>query len=244
MNELLGGIWQSYQWSRHSFFTTEILCLLNNYMSHTNLAKIKKSAENFKNVFVLTERLEDEKRAYNAKKRKEREELVDWMKERCPEVRYFLSLTFSYEPTKAEAERSAKIFQHEVSRAIAGKRATTYGRYSHPMGIVLEQQVSERFHLHVMMEALPTNYNRITDVDDLKIKCAKTWSKLRYRNKPSEQFLLFEQRKNPVDDLSAKIAGEHSNKWFQELITYCDIDKCFEYITKTYKQQNSDMLVV
>jgi len=213
-------------------------------MASTNLALAKKTSDSFISAQVLSWHLLDEKRAYDLKESRKRQDVIAWMKGHCPEARYFLTLTFSYEPTREQAEKAAKVFRHEVSRAIAGKRATTHGRYSHPMAIILEQQALGRWHLHVMMAALPAEYERIIYVDDLKMKCAEIWNKRRYRNRPTERFLLSEQMKNPVDDISAKIAGEHSEQWFQELMTDRDIDRCFDYITKSYRQQNSDMLAV
>jgi len=189
----------------------------------------------------LDEELSAERELYHAQFK--RDDVLEWMKERVPEARYFLALTFSYEPTQEKAHKAAQIFQHEVSKAIAGKRATRRGRYAHPMAIAMEQQKSGRWHLHVMMEALPVEYDRIIYVDHLKARCAEIWQKLRYKNKPTEKHLLIEQRKNSVDDFSAKIAGEHSAKWFQELMTYEDMDECFDYIAKTYFKQGSDFLV-
>lgn len=209
-------------------------------MTYTELVNLKKKSESFHSAFVLANQLDEAKRNYDERKRLERIQLIDWMKEKCLEVRYFLTLTFSYEPSRDEAEKAAKIFQHEVSKAIAGKRATRHGRYTHPMSIVIEQQPYERYHLHAMMEALPVDYQRIVYVDDLKMKCAQIWQKLRYRDRLS---LLIEQRKNPVNDICAAIAGEHSSKWFQELSSRLDIDRCFEYITKTFNREGSNCFV-
>jgi len=198
------------------------------------------NTEHQEHITELEGKLSAERKVYYAKFR--RKDVVEWMKKRMPEARYFLSLTFSDEVTYDYAHKAAKTFQHEVSKAIAGKHATKHGRYAHPMAVVLEQQKKGRWHLHVMMEALPVEYDRITSVEHLKSRCAQLWQKRRYKKKPTEKFLLIEQRKNSVDDFSAKIAGEHSPKWFQELMTYEDIDRCFDYITKTYIRQGSDFL--
>ena len=177
--------------------------------------------------------------------RHKRPDVVSWLKEQVPEARYFLTLTFAEDVDWEQAQKSAKTFHHEVSRAIAGKRATKKGRYIHPIAIVAEQQkCSRRWHLHILMGALPAEYDRIIFVDDLKIECAKMWQRFRYLKKPTEKRLFLDQRKNSVEDESAKIAGEHSAKWFIELMTDEDVDKCFEYITKTYPKEGSDFFVV
>ena len=186
----------------------------------------------------LRSKLDNEKSAYL--KMLQIDDVKAWFKAQAPEARYFLSLTFSDNVTRIEAEKAARTFQHEVSRAIAGTAATRNGRYIHKMSVALEQQKLGRWHLHIMMDALPSEYNRIIYVDDLKMACAKIWQRFRFKKKPPEAYLLRTQSKNAENDITAVIAGEHSSKWFQELMTDDDIENCFEYSMKTYAKQGSD----
>lgn len=156
-------------------------------------------------------------------------------------AKHFVTLTFSDNVDRIEAEARAKKFHHAVSIAIAGNDARK-SKYTHPMTIFIEKK--ERFHLHILMNDLPLNYSRLNDDYDLQKACSQIWSKLRYKNPPSEQRLKYDRKRLPtcLDELT-RLAVEHSSKYFQRLSTNDDRAEVLDYLMKTYHQQKSDLFV-
>jgi len=147
-------------------------------------------------------------------------ELRNWIMSRTEKAQYFVTLTFSHDVSKQRAEQSAKHFQKRVSVAVAGNRGRN-GKYQHGMVFFIERQPQSRnWHLHIMIDEIPKKY-KATIKTELNEICARTWNSMNGTGK-------------------THIVGGNG-EWFKAIT---DRAKLTGYVTKTYKWQSSDCLVV
>jgi len=148
------------------------------------------------------------------------QELREWIIRRTKKAQNFVTLTFSHDVSKQRAEQSAKQFQKRVSVAVAGNRGRS-GKYQHGMVCFIEQQPQLRnWHLHIMIDEIPKKYKATTKTELNEI-CARAWNSMNGTGK-------------------THIVGGNG-EWFKPIT---DREELTGYVTKTYKWQSSDCLVV
>jgi len=137
--------------------------------------------------------------------------------------------------TKWIEQQAAKAFQNRVSQAIAGNDARK-GRYQHQMVIIAERQpVSQRWHLHILMNGVPTQYQaRVKERGyGLRVICGKAWDSMVGTGKTGK-----------VGGASVSVEDgipTFHYEWFKPI---ADLSKLAGYVSKTQKSEGSDFIVI
>jgi len=131
--------------------------------------------------------------------------------------------------------KAARAFQNRVSQAIAGNDARK-GRYKHHMIIICERQpISKRWHLHILMDGVPSQYQTRVKArgHGLRVICAKAWDSMIGTGKTGKVGGASMTVENGIPSFHYE--------WFKPIT---NLSKLADYVSKTQKSEGSDFIVI